>query len=76
MRIYTPASDLPCGPKNPQALLPEPQHYDCAECRRIIQQLLLSRRPQARRPKPKEEQLTLFELTKKQRRRPGARGAE
>lgn len=33
----------PCGPKDREARFPEPAHYDCATCRKVIAAFLLDR---------------------------------
>lgn len=33
----------PCGPKDREARFPEPAHYDCAGCRKVISAFLLDR---------------------------------
>ena len=37
-------TDARCGPKDSLAHFPEPAHFDCRECRRIIRQHLSKRR--------------------------------
>lgn len=43
--MTTPNAGMPCGAKDRTARVPEPEHYDCAECHRRIVALLEQRVP-------------------------------
>ena len=43
--MTNPKGDIPCGPLDVSAHIPEPAHYDCRECHRIIRNLLSARAP-------------------------------
>jgi hypothetical protein len=58
--MMNPKADKPCGPIDKSARVPEPQHFDCRECHRIIREQLEARVPAVAQPKIEQARLSIM----------------